>query len=146
MRTKILSVIVITVCVLLVGCRKPGSGTNPFVGRWSVQLDRTMAEGQKHLKKDGAKMVRFATTMMNPVSLEITAEKMVFHREKQKEVRQYTVKSRDDEAGIMTVASKADGKKIEIVFSLIEGKYMNFKSAGSDDMNYYVWERESMEN
>ena len=44
---------------------------------------------------------------------------------------------------VLTVTCEADGRKIEILFTLIEVKYMNFKSAGTDDMNYYIWERET---
>lgn len=150
MRTRIFGLTVITVCVLLVGCKKSGGpGANPFVGKWSVHLERTLAEGKKSPKYDKeneSKMVGFITSMMGSMRLEITDDKIVYLRGEKKISHQYTVKSRDDKGVSMTVTSKVGDKEIEIVFRLIEGEYMNFKSTGSDDMDYYIWEPESAGN
>jgi len=129
------------------GCRKPSGGAaNPFVGKWVIHLERTMAESKKSPKydeKDEAKMAGFFTSMMDSVGLEITGDKMIYARGDRKTAQPYKVKSRDDSAGKMTATSEAGGQKVEIAFTLIDGKYMNFKSSGTDDMDYYVWEREA---
>jgi hypothetical protein len=130
------------------GCKKSGggSGTNPFVGKWAVQPERSIAEGKKSPKYESepqAKMLGFISAVMDSPSLEITPDEMVFVRGQERTAQAYTVKSRDDEDGTMTVTAKADGKSIEIVFTLLEDGYMNFKSSDTDDMNYYIWEPET---
>lgn len=134
-------------CVALTGCRKPGSAqTNPFVGNWIVHPEHSIAEGKKspeYANQPQAKMLGFMSAVMDSPSLEITGDKMLFVRGDERKVQLYKVKSRDDEAGTMTVTVKADGKSIEILFTTVEDMYMNFKSTGTDDMNYFIWERET---
>ena len=147
MQRELLFVAVCLICVSVAGCKKSGgSGANPFVGKWVVHPEHSITEGKKSPKYENqaqARMLGFINAAMDSPDLEMTGDKMLFVRGDERKVQPYTVKSRDDEAGTMTVKAKVDGKSIEILFTTVEDMYMNFKSPGTDDMNYFIWQRET---
>jgi hypothetical protein len=40
---------------------------------------------------------------------------------------------------VAVLAIKANGKEGKVTLTLMDGKFMNMKSTGTDDMDYYIW-------
>ena len=130
----------------LIGCNKDagtGPAKNPFIGKWTVNYDLTMEESKKSPKyqPELAPLIGMVIKdMVERMKLEITAEEMIYSRDDNKQSAPYTITSTDTAGKSLTAASQAGDKEVQIVFTLIDDKYMNFTSTGSDDMNYYIWQ------
>ena len=116
---------------------------NPFIGKWTLNYDLTMEESKKSLKyrPEVAQLVGMVIkNMAEQMKLEITAEEMIYSKDDKKRAIPYTITSTDTAGKSLTAASQAGDKEVQIIFTLIDDKYMNFTSTGSDDMNYYIWQ------
>ena len=113
-----------------------------LAGMWEVDYDRTMAEGKKSPKYDdkmAERLPAMVKRMMGRMRITLTDKEMIYVMGAKEMALPYTVKSSD--ANSVTVSAKQGTKEVTVVFTLIEATYMNFKSSGSDDMDYYVWKR-----
>ena len=130
----------------LIGCKKD-AGTqpakNPFIGKWTVSHGLTMEETRKSPKyrpEIAEEMEMIIKSLSEQMKLEITAEEMAFSTNANKRSVPYTVTSTDPAGKSLTATSQAGDKEAQITFTLIDDKYMNFKSTGTDDMDYYIWQ------
>ncbi len=130
----------------LFGCKKDADtqpAKNPFIGKWTVNYDLTMEESKKSPKYQpemAEKMGMFIKNLVEQMKLEIAAEEMIYSLGDNKRTVPYTITSTDTAGKSLTAASQAGDKEVQIIFTLIDDKYMNFKSTGSDDLNYYIWQ------
>jgi len=138
--------IIVLAALSLFGCKK-GADTqparNPFIGKWTVNYELTMEESKKSPKyqPEVAQLIGMVIkNMAERMKLEITAEEMIYSKDDSKQPVPYTITSTDTAGKSLTAASQAGDKEVQIIFTLIDDKYMNFKSTGSDDMNYYIWQ------
>ena len=134
------------VALSLIGCKK-GAGSqpakNPFIGKWTVNYELTMEESKKSPKYQpelDKLMGLVIKNMVEKMKLEITAEEMIYSMHDNERVVPYTVTSTGAGGKSLIATSQAGDKEVQITFTLINDKYMNFKSTGTDDMNYYIWQ------
>ena len=130
----------------LIGCKKDagtGPAKNPFIGKWTVKYELTMEESKKSPKYQPALAELKGLVIKNMVEqmkLEITAEEMIYSTNDNEPPVPYTVTSTGTGGKSLTATSQVGDKEVQIIFTLIDDKYMNFKSTGTDDMNYYIWQ------
>ncbi len=134
------------VAMSLIGCKK-GAGSqpakNPFLGKWTVNYELTMEESKKSPKyqPERDKFIGLVIkNMVEKMKIEITAEEMIYSMGDNEQAAPYTITSTGDDGKSLTVTSQAGDKEVQITFTLIDDKYMNFKSTGTDDMDYYIWQ------
>ena len=115
---------------------------NQFIGKWSVNVDRTFEAAKTAQKfkpeteeENRRMLVHFAGTMQ----LELTESLISFIRGKSKEEISYIVKS-SAPSSFIAEATPGD-RAITLSFYLQEGKYLNIKSSVSDDMDFFIWEK-----
>ena len=77
--------------------------------------------------------------MMEKMKIKLTETEMIYLRGSKEIKVPYTVKSSDKTS--ITISAKQGSIDAAVVFTLIDGEYMSFKSSGSDDMAYYVWKK-----
>jgi len=127
--------------VVAVGAAKD-MGIAAFAGLWEVDFDRTMEEGKKSPKYDkttAERMPDMIKKMMAMMKVKVTDKEMVYLRGTRKMAFPFAVKSSDEKS--VTGTMKLGPNEATVVFTLIDGVYMNFKSSASDDMDYYVWKK-----
>jgi hypothetical protein len=125
-------------------CARPvyPQGTERFLGVWVVDYDQTMEEAKKSPKyqaKDAPLIAGMIKRMMATMKIEFTRNEMIYLRGDRKNAIPYTVKSGGGSK--TTLSCTAGGRQFEVVVTLREGTTMNFKSSGSDDMDFYIWKR-----
>ena len=148
MRKTTLIVTITVLAMSLLGCKKeadtPPVPKNPFIGKWTVDYDRTMEETKKSPKYKPEVDQLFGMLIKNMVEkmkLEITSATMIYSKDQQEQVVAYTITSTGADGKTLTATSPAGEEEVQITFTLVDGDYMNFKSTGSDDMDYYIWKR-----
>ena len=114
---------------------------NTFIGVWTVDYDRTMEEGKKSPKYDAERMPAMIKGMMAKMKIKLTDTEMIYLRGAKEMKFPYSVTSSDAQS--VTITANPGPQEITIVFTLVDGEYMQFKSSGSDDMKYYVWKQET---
>lgn len=110
-----------------------------FTGLWEVNYARTMQEGKKSPKYDEEHMPAMIKSMMSKMKIKLTDTDMIYLRGAKEIKLPFSVTASD--ADSVTVAVKQGDREVSVMFTLIEQTCMNFKSSGSDDMDYYVWQR-----
>ena len=141
MMRKIMLVMVLSV-VWGCGAIDEDLDMSKFNGLWEVDFDRTMEESQKSPKYDektATRMPDMIKRMMANMKIKLTDKEMIYLRGTKEVVIPYTLKSSDQKS--VTVTMKQGPEEASAVFTLIDGKYMKFKSSASDDMHYYVWKK-----
>ncbi len=134
------------VAMSLIGCKKDAGSQpakNPFIGKWTVNYELTMEESKKSPKYQPGLdevMGKIIKKMVEQMKLEITADEMIYSMGDNKQSAPYTITSTGDDGKSLTVTSQAGDKEVQVTFTLIDDKYMNFKSTGTDDMDYYIWQ------
>ncbi|MDQ7826949.1 MAG: hypothetical protein RDV48_29390 [Candidatus Eremiobacteraeota bacterium] len=139
---KMVIVIVLIAASVLWAAPARGQGAQNFVGIWAVDYERTMEEAKKSPKynaKEAAAMGEMMKRLMATMKVEFTTREMIYHRGGKTNAIPYTVKSNDGSKTILSC--KAPRRDFEVVVTIREGGLMNFKSSGSDDMDYYIWKR-----
>ena len=117
-----------------------------FVGEWSVDFDRTMElvkESPKYSEKDAERMPAIIKRMMGMMKIRITPEQLTYLRGEKEMSLAYTVSESSDTKAILNVP--VQDQEVSMTLTLIDEEFMNFKSSGSDDMDFYVWMRSPTE-
>lgn len=134
------------VALSLIGCKK-GAGSepakNPFIGKWTVSYELTMEESKKSPKYQpglSESMGKTIKKMVERMKIEITAEEVIYSMNDNEQAAPYTITSTGTDGKSLIATSQAGDKEVQITFTLINDKYMNFKSTGTDDMDYYIWQ------
>ncbi len=117
-----------------------------FYGEWVVDFDRTMEEAKKSPKyseEDLQKIPDIIKRMMGSMEVQITESEFLFKRGNKSISNTYELveESENSAQALFTV----NGREYFTDFILIENKFMNFKSGGSDDMDYYIWKPKGIE-
>ena len=140
MRKIILAMALLGICS---SCALDGNlDMSKFIGLWEVDYARTMEAGKKSPKyneKDAERMPAMIKRMMEKMKIKLTETEMIYLRGSKEIKVPYTVKSSDKTS--ITISAKQGSIDAAVVFTLIDGEYMSFKSSGSDDMAYYVWKK-----
>ena len=108
-----------------------------------MNYELTMEESRKSPKyrpEVAQLMGMVIKNMAERMKLEITADEMIYSKDDSKRPIPYTITSTDTAGKSLTATSQADDKEVQIIFTLIDDKYMNLKSTGPDGMNYYIWQ------
>ncbi|MCZ6875952.1 MAG: hypothetical protein O7G88_20885 [bacterium] len=141
MRKSIACVVLISICWV----SQAVAGNNDmskFLGLWRVDFERTMEEAKKSPKysaKDAERLPAMVKKMMGMMTIKLADGSMSYVRGSREMNLPYRVKAASGNSATV-VCSRGD-KTFDVRFTLIDGKYMNFKSAASDDMDYYIWKR-----
>ena len=117
------------------------SAANPFLGLWTVEYDRTLESAKqspKYRPEDAEKMPDLIRKMMEMMKIEITETQMIYFRGDISQPAAYTVKAKTDD--ILTIILTVGDTQAEMTLTLIDNKYMNIKSTGTDDTDYYIWQ------
>ena len=93
----------------------------------------------KYNKKDAERMPAMIKRMMGMMKIKLSEKEMIYLRGTRQMKAPFTIKSADKKS--VTVVIKQGEQQITVIFTLLDKKYMNFKSSGSDDMDYYVWKK-----
>ena len=115
---------------------------NKFLGLWHVDFERTMEAAKKSPKysaKDAERLPAMVKKMVQMMQIKLANDSMSYVRGSREMNLPYRVKTASGDSA--TVSCSRGNKTFDVRFTLIEGKYMNFKSTASDDMDYYIWKR-----
>ncbi len=148
MRKTALILIITLSAMSLLGCKKkadtPPVAKNPFIGKWTIDYDRTMEETKKSPKYKPEVDQLFGMLIQNKVEemkLDITSDKVIISKDGQEQIDAYTVTFTGSDGRTMIATSAAGDEQVQMTFTLIGDDYINFKSTGSDDMDYCIWKR-----
>lgn len=111
-----------------------------FAGLWEVDFDRTMEELKKSPKykpEDIEKMPAMIKGMMARMKVKFSEKEFAFVQGGKEMSLPYTVQS--ETANSTVLAVRADGKDQTLTVTLVDGKFLNVKSSGSNDLDYYIW-------
>ncbi len=118
-----------------------------FAGLWEVNFDATMEEAKKSPKYDekmAERLPDMVKRLMAVMKVRLNDEEMVYLRGTREMAIPYRFKSSDDKSVTVSM-TQGPSEATTVVFTLIGGKHMNFKSSASDDMHYYVWQKSTVE-
>ena len=140
MKKIIMAMALLAICV---SCASDGTmDMSKFIGLWEVDYTRTMEAGKnspKYSEKDAERMPAMIKRIMATMKIQLTETEMIYLRGSKEVKVPYSVKSADKHS--VTISVKQDSIEATVIFTLIDGEYMRFKSSGSDDMAYYVWKK-----
>ena len=115
---------------------------NKFLGTWSVNVERTMAEAKNSpeynpetAKKDEEVLHRLA----NLFQLKLRESSIVIVRGKTIKDVPYTVKTVSQSS--FDAEAIYQEKVVNLSFTLRDGKYLNLKSSDSNDFDIFIWEK-----
>lgn len=140
MRKTILAMLLVT--VLGHGAFAEPLDIESFTGLWEVDFDRTMEAAKQSPKYDPAEAERMPDMikrMMGKMKIRLTGTEMVYLRGSREMALPFSVSAADEAS--LTLGVKQGDQEATIVLNLIDGEFLNFKSSGSDDMDYYIWRK-----
>jgi len=111
-----------------------------FVGTWEVDVDRTLEaakDSPQYDEKMAQRMPDMVEHVMSMIQIKVTDSDVVYLFGATEAAFRYSVTSADDTS--VTVALAQGSNETSVVFTLVDDLFMNFKSSGSDDMDYYIW-------
>lgn len=114
----------------------------PFIGEWSVDFDRTMEESKhspKYSPEMAERMPAMIKRMMETMRIRFTAAEVVYVIRGKEQAYPYTVVKADASGAVLQ--TRLNEKDFTLTVRLIDGALMNFRSSGTDDMDYYIWKR-----
>jgi hypothetical protein len=129
----------------LVGCKGKKSDApapNPFVGKWSIDYDRTMtgiAAAPDQRPEVAEVMGIFIKKIASDTHIQVTPAEIIYSIADDTFPSPYTITAQN--ASTLTTKSQQDGKDVIVTFTLVDKKYMTFKSSASNEMDRYVWTR-----
>ncbi len=113
-----------------------------FYGEWEVETERTLKRvgaSQEFGGVNGSESAAALRDLMPKLRIRITAQELAFIREGEAASFAYAVESSNPTSVTAQVAQSH--QDVSIVFALIEGQYMNYKSTASRRMDDLVWKR-----
>lgn len=112
-----------------------------MIGKWKINVPRSIEKCKTSPKvkpEDFEKLPSIVEREADKLQMEITESELKITSGSREQVLGYTVTSTDADSQIITVSIK-DAEDVNVVFTMIDGTYLNLVSSGSDDMNYYIW-------
>ena len=117
-------------------------GLGEFQGLWSVDYELTLEEVKKspnYSQEEFNQMPAIIERMLAMMQIQISGNELIYRRGSTETVLPC---STERVSGSATFAvCTVQGQTVEVKFTLIDGEYMNLKSSGSDDLDFYIWER-----
>jgi hypothetical protein len=113
-----------------------------FEGLWTINVDKAMENVKNSPNYDASEDEDFKqtlTSMMGMMKLNIQADKVIYSMGKKQEIVSLGKKTASPSSVIAEVDSY--GPKAELTFTMVDKKYLNLKSSGSNDMGYIIWEK-----
>ncbi len=114
-----------------------------FVGKWSVHVEKTFREAKKHSPKFNPKTAEKDRKMLRQfagaMQIELSKSSISYFRGKRSTVFPYKIISSTPSSFSAEVVTKDNF--FTLSFTLRNGVFLNMKSSGSDDMNYYIWQK-----
>lgn len=138
--TLFVSIVLLLTCILSPAAT--ADDTSVFVGEWTINTAKTLEAGKKSPKynpDDQAIVEKVVNRMAKVLKLKVTPQEMIY-LQKGKEIKFPYTATQSTKTKMVAQASIQD-KQVTITFTLIDGKWMNMKSTGTDDMDYYIWQR-----
>jgi len=138
--TLCVSIVLLLACIL-----SPAATANDasvFVGEWTINTAKTLEAGKKSPKynpDDQAIFEKVVNRMAKALKLKVTPQKMIYLQNGKEIKVPYTVTQSTKTK--MVAQTSIQDKQVTITFTLIDGEWMNMKSSGTDDMDYYIWQR-----
>ena len=120
------------------------NGIKKFIGTWKVNCEKTLLEAKKSPKykpEDEERMKKAIEKMLKSMTLVIKEKELIFDMGKRKQaLKSIKVENKNDTL-IMFFEVGKKKNKFQVTFSIVENRFLNFKSTASDDMNFYIWEK-----
>lgn len=114
----------------------------PFLGKWQVDYEATLAGAKKSPKYDPEKDAKILPKILKKISetlfLEITADNVIFTRGATATAMPYTLKQAGKDSVVLSCTVKDN--TFTLTFIKLKKDRMGFRSSLTDDMNFYVWE------
>ena len=111
-----------------------------LAGLWEVDFDRTMEELKKSPKykpEDIEKMPAMIKGMMARMKVKFSEKEFAFVQGGKEMSLPYTVQSETGASSVLAV--KQGNQEQTLTVTLVDGKFLNVKSSGSHDLDYYIW-------
>ena len=140
-------IVLLSILAAMNGCKESSEpkatfGKEYFMGRWIPDAEKTLELKKKGPNYEPGKddmLSDIVKNAMKELELQITDTEIVYLRGGRKQTYPYTVVSADSTRQCLTVIAEVGGKDGEITLMLIDGEYLNLKSAGSESGNLFVW-------
>ena len=140
---KRLSVLSILVLVAAGWTAAATSEMKPFLGSWSIDLDRSveaaLAAGVVP-ESEAEQLPTLVRRMMETIQLRVTESELIYARGGKESVLPCAPRQSDGNA--VTIDCQVGGQTMEATFTLLDKEHMSFKSSGSNDMDFIVWKRQ----
>jgi len=137
---------IICLSIMIANGDAHAKGINYFYATWEVDFERTLEESRKSPKfsqEDLVKMPDMIRKMMDIMKVRITKSEMIYLRGEKEIAYPFVVVEETENSA--RIECSVNEQTFHIDFTLLDNKYMNFKSSGSDDMNYYIWKQTDIE-
>ncbi len=111
-------------------------------GKWTVDYDLTIENAKnspKYSEEMAAKMPEMVKSFMNHMTLEIADAMVIYHMGEKSQEMAFEVDSIDGDTVVLKLI--VPDQEVCLTFTLMADQKMNFKSSGSDDMDYYIWHK-----
>ena len=140
-------IVLLSILAAMNGCKESSEpnatfGKESFMGQWIPDAEKSLELKRKGPDYEPGKddtLSNMVKNAMKELELQITDTEIVYLRGGRKQAYPYTVVSADPGRQCLTVTAKMGGKDGEITLMLIDGEYLNLKSAGSESGNLFVW-------
>jgi hypothetical protein len=136
------------VSVFFMGCGKSAEPDvtveSKIVGKWKINVEKSIERFKTSPKvkpEDHASLSTIVEMMAGKIQMEITSTELKAAMGSREQVMEYTVTSTDADAQSVTVSITAGKKEVTVVYTMVDDSHMYFVSSGTDDMDYYVWQR-----
>ncbi len=132
------------VCLNFSGCGSENKELSPenFYGTWEIDFDRSLMEIQKSPKYNEKTALQFPNIIkkyIKTMKLKITDSDFIYLVSNKENKTPYEFMSSTDES--ISLSMKIGSKETSVTLTLLNGNYMAYKSAATDDMDYYVWKK-----
>jgi len=142
MRTMTRLTMLITICTLLTGLTGCGEreepGVDRFVGTWTIDVDRSVAEARKS-KQTADQNAAFFERRMGAMRIEVNSNELILFVRDDGNAMPFRVSAVDPDSATLAV-TKGDTTH-EAVLTQVDGRHMNIKLSIAPDFNACIWQR-----
>ena len=115
---------------------------DPFIGKWSVNVEKTFEEIQSSTKfnpENAETDKKILSSLAGLMRIELSNSSITYIRGKKSRVIPYKINSSTPSS--FTAEVVINEKSFTLSFRLLDGEFLNMKSTGSDDMDFYIWQK-----
>ncbi|MBN1326891.1 MAG: hypothetical protein JW996_02965 [Candidatus Cloacimonetes bacterium] len=135
---------VIVFVLIFSGCSQKSS--DQLVGSWVINNEKTVAEiaasdsWQNLSQEEKDLLPEVISEMAGDLKISFTQDELTTYIGSKTITVTYEVIDKSEKSRILQV--KIDGQIVKLTITFLENGLMNFKSDATDDMDYYIWEKE----